>query len=90
MEEKKETEFDRLNNLLGFYNHLTELQLVNLMHLKKAKLRRVQSPEDNRDITEKHLVVQARNDNETGVNRDRTEKHLVAIYRALNQKKPKK
>lgn len=82
MEEKKETEFDRLNNLLGFYNHLTELQLVNLMHLKKAKLRRVQSPEE-----ETHLVVQARNDNETGVNRDRTEKHLVAIIRALNQKK---
>lgn len=67
MEEKKETEFDRLNNLLGFYNHLTELQLVNLMHLKKAKLRREQSPE-----------------------MDRTEKHLVAIYRAINQKKPKK
>jgi len=80
MEEKKETEFDRLNNLLGFYNHLTELQLVNLMHLKKAKLRRVQSPEDRE-------VVQARNDNETGVNRDRTEKHLIAIYRAIKQKK---
>lgn len=87
MEEKKETEteFDRLNNLLGFYNHLTELQLVNLMHLKKAKLRRVQSPED-RDL------VKDRKDELIKINedRDRTEKHTIAIIRALNQKKPKK
>ena len=76
---EKESEFDKLNNLLGFYNHLTELQLVNLMHLKKAKLRRVQS---DRDRTE--TPYQATKEDE---DRDRTETHLIAIYRAIKLKK---
>lgn len=60
MEEKKETEFDKLNGLLDYYSHLTELQLFNLMGLKKAKLRREQSPKDkpeDRDRTEKHTIA---------------------------------
>ncbi|MBQ3656833.1 MAG: hypothetical protein II956_08325 [Bacteroidales bacterium] len=74
MEEKKETEFDKLNGLLDYYSHLTELQLFNLLGLKKAKLRREQSTEDKQSPED----------------RDRTEKHTIAIIRALNQKKPKK
>lgn len=60
MEEKKE-KFDKLNGLLDYYSHLTELQLFNLMGLKKAKLRREQSPKDkqseDRDRTEKHTIA---------------------------------
>ena len=77
---EKESEFDKLNGLLDYYSRLTELQLVNLMHLKKAKLRRVQSPE--RDRTE--TPYQATKEDE---DRDRTETHLIAIYRAIKLKK---
>ena len=74
MEEKKETEFDKLNGLLDYYSHLTELQLFNLMGLKKAKLRREQSPKDKQSPED----------------RDRTEKHTIAIIRAINKKRQKK
>lgn len=74
MEEKKETEFDKLNGLLTYYSRLTELQLINLLGLKKAKLRREQSPEDKQSPED----------------RDRTEKHTIAIIRAIDKKHPKK